>query len=177
MRAPPNAAAVVVTTVMPTWTVAKKRSGSARSAATVLAPARVASTSCCTRVRRSETMAISAPANTPFATMSARMTNSSVRIMRVPLEPKLRHDMRPSGEAELPRVKSRPDPAAVFWDLGELRYPARMLDHVSLRVQDFPRALAFYRAALAPIGYTVAMEFPERTPGWASAASPISGSR
>jgi catechol 2,3-dioxygenase-like lactoylglutathione lyase family enzyme len=35
-----------------------------------------------------------------------------------------------------------------------------MLDHVSLRVQDLPRALAFYRAALAPIGYRVAMEFP-----------------
>jgi len=36
-----------------------------------------------------------------------------------------------------------------------------MLDHVSLRVQDLPRAVAFYRAALAPIGYKVAMEFPE----------------
>jgi catechol 2,3-dioxygenase-like lactoylglutathione lyase family enzyme len=36
-----------------------------------------------------------------------------------------------------------------------------MLDHVSLRVQDFPRAVAFYRAALAPIGYRVAMEFPD----------------
>jgi len=35
-----------------------------------------------------------------------------------------------------------------------------MLDHVSLRVQDFPRALAFYKTALAPIGYAVAMEFP-----------------
>jgi catechol 2,3-dioxygenase-like lactoylglutathione lyase family enzyme len=35
-----------------------------------------------------------------------------------------------------------------------------MLDHVSLRVQDFPRVVAFYRAALAPIGYRVAMEFP-----------------
>jgi catechol 2,3-dioxygenase-like lactoylglutathione lyase family enzyme len=35
-----------------------------------------------------------------------------------------------------------------------------MLDHVSLRVQDFPRALAFYKAALAPIGYAVAMEYP-----------------
>ena len=34
-----------------------------------------------------------------------------------------------------------------------------MLDHVSLRVADFQRALAFYRAALAPIGYVV-MEFP-----------------
>jgi catechol 2,3-dioxygenase-like lactoylglutathione lyase family enzyme len=35
-----------------------------------------------------------------------------------------------------------------------------MLDHVSLHVQDLARALAFYKAALAPIGYTVAMEFP-----------------
>src|ERR1044071_7933599 len=34
-----------------------------------------------------------------------------------------------------------------------------MLDHVSLRVQDLSKALAFYRAALAPIGYEVAMEF------------------
>jgi catechol 2,3-dioxygenase-like lactoylglutathione lyase family enzyme len=35
-----------------------------------------------------------------------------------------------------------------------------MLDHVSLRVQDLSRAVAFYRAALAPIGYQVATEFP-----------------
>ena len=35
-----------------------------------------------------------------------------------------------------------------------------MLDHVSLRVSDLPRALAFYKAALAPIGYAVGMEFP-----------------
>jgi catechol 2,3-dioxygenase-like lactoylglutathione lyase family enzyme len=35
-----------------------------------------------------------------------------------------------------------------------------MLDHVSLRVQDFDRALAFYRAALAPLGYLTVMEFP-----------------
>jgi catechol 2,3-dioxygenase-like lactoylglutathione lyase family enzyme len=35
-----------------------------------------------------------------------------------------------------------------------------MLDHVSLRVQDLSRAVEFYRAALAPIGYRVAMEFP-----------------
>lgn len=34
-----------------------------------------------------------------------------------------------------------------------------MLDHVSLRVQDFARALAFYKAALAPIGYQVTMEY------------------
>ena len=35
-----------------------------------------------------------------------------------------------------------------------------MLDHVTVHVQDLPRVLAFYKAALAPIGYTVAMEFP-----------------
>jgi catechol 2,3-dioxygenase-like lactoylglutathione lyase family enzyme len=35
-----------------------------------------------------------------------------------------------------------------------------MIDHVSVRVQDFSRLLAFYRDALAPIGYEVVMEYP-----------------
>jgi catechol 2,3-dioxygenase-like lactoylglutathione lyase family enzyme len=35
-----------------------------------------------------------------------------------------------------------------------------MIDHVSIRVQDFSRAVAFYKAALAPLGYDVLMEFP-----------------
>jgi catechol 2,3-dioxygenase-like lactoylglutathione lyase family enzyme len=35
-----------------------------------------------------------------------------------------------------------------------------MIDHVSVRVSDFPRLLAFYREALAPIGYQVIMEYP-----------------
>lgn len=35
-----------------------------------------------------------------------------------------------------------------------------MIDHVSVRVQDFQRLLAFYRDALAPIGYSVIMEYP-----------------
>src|SRR5581483_4083976 len=35
-----------------------------------------------------------------------------------------------------------------------------MIDHISLRVQDYPRAKAFYSAALAPLGYQVVMEFP-----------------
>jgi catechol 2,3-dioxygenase-like lactoylglutathione lyase family enzyme len=35
-----------------------------------------------------------------------------------------------------------------------------MLDHISLRVQDFERALDFYKTALAPIGYDVIMEYP-----------------
>jgi catechol 2,3-dioxygenase-like lactoylglutathione lyase family enzyme len=36
-----------------------------------------------------------------------------------------------------------------------------MIDHISLRVTDFQRAKAFYAKALAPLGYTVLMEFPE----------------
>jgi catechol 2,3-dioxygenase-like lactoylglutathione lyase family enzyme len=35
-----------------------------------------------------------------------------------------------------------------------------MIDHVSVRVQDFPKLLTFYREALAPIGYQVVMEYP-----------------
>lgn len=33
-----------------------------------------------------------------------------------------------------------------------------MLDHVSLRVADYDRSKRFYTAALAPLGYTLAME-------------------
>ena len=35
-----------------------------------------------------------------------------------------------------------------------------MLDHVSLRVADYDRSKRFYAAALAPPGYTLAMDFP-----------------
>jgi len=35
-----------------------------------------------------------------------------------------------------------------------------MIDHVSVRVQDIGRLVDFYRAALAPIGYEVKMEYP-----------------
>ncbi len=35
-----------------------------------------------------------------------------------------------------------------------------MIDHVTVRVQDFSRALEFYRAALAPLRYQVLMQFP-----------------
>src|SRR3954452_6472028 len=35
-----------------------------------------------------------------------------------------------------------------------------MIDHISLRVQDYSRAKAFYSAALSPLGYQVVMEFP-----------------
>ena len=35
-----------------------------------------------------------------------------------------------------------------------------MIDHVTVRVQDFSRLLDFYRAALAPLRYEVVMEYP-----------------
>lgn len=35
-----------------------------------------------------------------------------------------------------------------------------MIDHVTVRVQDFSRLVDFYRAALAPLGYDVLMEYP-----------------
>jgi catechol 2,3-dioxygenase-like lactoylglutathione lyase family enzyme len=33
-----------------------------------------------------------------------------------------------------------------------------MLDHISIRVVDYDRSKIFYQAALAPLGYTLAME-------------------
>jgi catechol 2,3-dioxygenase-like lactoylglutathione lyase family enzyme len=33
-----------------------------------------------------------------------------------------------------------------------------MLDHISIRVRDYDRSKKFYQAALAPLGYTLAME-------------------
>ncbi len=35
-----------------------------------------------------------------------------------------------------------------------------MIDHISVRAQDFARLVEFYKTALAPIGYQVLMEFP-----------------
>lgn len=36
-----------------------------------------------------------------------------------------------------------------------------MIDHTTLYVSDFARAKEFYTKALAPLGYSVLMEFPE----------------
>jgi catechol 2,3-dioxygenase-like lactoylglutathione lyase family enzyme len=36
-----------------------------------------------------------------------------------------------------------------------------MIDHVTANVGDFERAKRFYEQALAPLGYSVQMEFPE----------------
>lgn len=35
-----------------------------------------------------------------------------------------------------------------------------MIDHLGITVRDFDRSLAFYSAALAPLGYAVLMQFP-----------------
>jgi catechol 2,3-dioxygenase-like lactoylglutathione lyase family enzyme len=35
-----------------------------------------------------------------------------------------------------------------------------MIDHISLKVRDFDRAVDFYKAALAPLGYELLMSFP-----------------
>lgn len=40
-----------------------------------------------------------------------------------------------------------------------------MLDHVGLVVADFERSKAFYRAALAPIGFDLLMELPAAVAG------------
>src|SRR5258708_1738109 len=39
------------------------------------------------------------------------------------------------------------------------------IDHVTIKVKDLAKAKAFYAAALAPLGYTVIMEFDEKFVG------------
>lgn len=36
-----------------------------------------------------------------------------------------------------------------------------MIDHISITVTDLDRSVAFYQAALAPLGYELVMKFPE----------------
>jgi catechol 2,3-dioxygenase-like lactoylglutathione lyase family enzyme len=57
-----------------------------------------------------------------------------------------------------------------------------MIDHLSLQVSDYAKAKAFYERALAPLGYSVAMEFPDATAGfgrdgkpdfWIAAGGPV----
>lgn len=45
-----------------------------------------------------------------------------------------------------------------------------MIDHVGFPVSDFERAKTFYRAALAPLGYDLLMEFAAEETGDAPAA-------
>ena len=81
MVEPPKAAAVVPTTVMPTWTVARKTSGCARSAASACAPDGFLRSSCCSRVRRTDTIAISAPDSAPLTSTRAMITPISVKMV------------------------------------------------------------------------------------------------
>jgi catechol 2,3-dioxygenase-like lactoylglutathione lyase family enzyme len=41
-----------------------------------------------------------------------------------------------------------------------------MLDHTAINVGDFARSLAFYRAALAPLGYRIAKQHGEQAAGF-----------
>ncbi|MBS7706385.1 VOC family protein [Chelatococcus asaccharovorans] len=41
-----------------------------------------------------------------------------------------------------------------------------MIDHFGLQVSDYDQARAFYAKALAPLGYTVVMEFADSTAGF-----------
>ncbi len=45
-----------------------------------------------------------------------------------------------------------------------------MIDHTGVSVSDLPRALAFYRAALAPIGYELLAQFPAAVTGGSDVA-------
>src|SRR5690606_39283139 len=51
---------------------------------------------------------------------------------------------------------------------------AIMIDHTGLAVSDFAKSKAFYTAALAPLGYSLLMEFPaaERSPDIAGFGEP-----
>src|SRR5262245_66194899 len=64
-------------TVAPTCTVARKRSGFSRRACRARAPRRPDSISSCSRLERTVTTAISAPASRPLARISPRMIHSS----------------------------------------------------------------------------------------------------
>jgi catechol 2,3-dioxygenase-like lactoylglutathione lyase family enzyme len=45
-----------------------------------------------------------------------------------------------------------------------------VIDHTGVTVSDLPRSLAFYRAALAPIGYQVLAQFPAEVTGGSAVA-------
>ncbi len=45
-----------------------------------------------------------------------------------------------------------------------------MIDHTGVTVSDYAKSREFYRAALAPIGYTLLLEFPASVTGHADVA-------
>ena len=44
-----------------------------------------------------------------------------------------------------------------------------MIDHIGFAVADYPRSKAFYERALAPLGFTLLMEFSEAAAGFGTA--------
>ena len=48
-----------------------------------------------------------------------------------------------------------------------------MLDHIGIGVADYQRSKAFYERALAPLGYTLLMEFSEAAAGFGEAGRPF----
>lgn len=48
-----------------------------------------------------------------------------------------------------------------------------MIDHISLRVADYERSKEFYVAALAPLGFTLAMELPSVGAGFRHDRIPV----
>jgi hypothetical protein len=77
---PAKAPAVVPITVMPTWTVARKRSGLFLNAWADRAQGTPRSTNSMSWVLRIETMAISAPERMPFRRIRIAMTLASRRM-------------------------------------------------------------------------------------------------
>lgn len=75
--APPKAPAVAPRTVIPTWTVARKRSGFLRRASAERAPRWPSFASSSNRVRRTERIPISEAEKKPLTRQSTRMTNTS----------------------------------------------------------------------------------------------------
>lgn len=47
-----------------------------------------------------------------------------------------------------------------------------MIDHISIPVHDYRRSKEFYSRALAPLGYTLLMEFGEEAAGFGAAGNP-----
>ncbi|MGC3963798.1 MAG: VOC family protein [Rhodocyclaceae bacterium] len=51
-----------------------------------------------------------------------------------------------------------------------------MIDHTGVTVTDVPRSIAFYEAALAPLGYAVVLRFGDKAAGFGAARDAQLGS-
>ncbi len=48
-----------------------------------------------------------------------------------------------------------------------------MIDHIGIPVSDFPRAVAFYTKALAPLGYGLIATYEDRVAGFGPPGKPV----